>query len=214
MTPPPPRPREPRAPGLTARQEEIVDAAIAEVREEGWASLTVRRLADRLGVTDPALYRHFAGKGALVLAIADRMESLLLPPIRAIAAEPGTPPRSKIERILGHHVDLILATDGLPVLLISEAATGDARMAERLRGIMGEYMAILAGLIAGLTEGADAPPPQETLLQLLGLPAVVAIQRRLMPDRALADEAVRALVVRHVRQVLPRPAPQRNKEKP
>jgi len=212
MSPPPPRPREPRAPGLTARQEEIVDAAIAEVREEGWAGLTVRRLADRLGVTDPALYRHFAGKGALALAIADRMESLLLPPIRAIAAEPSTPPRTKIERILAHHVDLILATDGLPVLLISEAATGDARMADRLRGIMGEYMGILTGLIADLAAGA--PPPQETLLQLLGLPAVVAIQRRLMPDRKLADDAVRALVVRHVRQVLPRAASSRPKEKP
>ncbi len=198
---------------LTPRQDEIVDAAIAVVREEGWASLTVRRLADRLGVTDPALYRHFAGKGELALAIADRMQIALLGPIRAIAAESKTSPQARIGRILAHHVDLILATDGLPVLLISEAATGDARMADRLRGVMGEYMTILVGLIAALPRAADALLPQETLLQLLGLPAIVAIQRRLMPDHAPTDEAVRRIVACHVRQVLPRAPSAREKEK-
>lgn len=207
LVPTPSRPRP-----LTPRQEEIVEAAIGVVREEGWSSLTVRRLAERLGVTDPALYRHFAGKGELALAIAGRMQASLLGPARAIAADSRLSARKKIERILVHHVDLVLATDGLPVLLIAEAATGDPAMAERLRAIMGEYAAILLGLLAALAPGPAAPSPRATLIQLLGLPAVVAIQRRLLPELAPSEPELRRLAVRHVRQVLPRSAPKRRRQ--
>ncbi|GMU64217.1 MAG: hypothetical protein AMXMBFR36_04910 [Acidobacteriota bacterium] len=195
----------------TPRQEEIVDAAIDLVREGGWPHLTVRRLAKRLGVTDPALYRHFAGKGEVALAIADRMQALLLGPVRAIAAEPATAPRRKIERIVTHHVELLLATDGLPMLLMAEAATGDERLAAKLRQVMGEYMATLAGLVAALPRRASTAPPAEVVLQLLGLPAVVALQRRLMPGRSLSDAQVRRTLARHLRQVLPA-QPGRRKE--
>jgi len=215
MSPEPPsRPDAPPA-DLTRRQQEIIDAAIAVVREEGWSNLTVRRLADRLGVTDPALYRHFRGKGELALAIADRLQGMLLGPIREIARDPASPPESKIERILTHHVDLILATDGLPVLLMAEAATGDERLAGRLRQIMGEYMATVTGLIAALPgRDAESAAPEEVLLQLLGLPAVVALQLRLMPARRLAADRIRATVARHVRQVLGGARTEATKENP
>lgn len=192
---------------LTPRQQEIVDAAVRVVREEGWSSLTVRRLAERLGVTDPALYRHFRSKGELALAIADRMQEMLLGPIRRIAANAAATPAERIERILLHHVDLILATDGLPILLMAEAATGDERLAGRLRQIMGEYMATVTAQIAALPGRAESDPaPEEVLFQLIGLPAVVALQLRLLPERRLPEEQVRRMVARHVRQVL---APER-----
>jgi AcrR family transcriptional regulator len=200
-----------RPPHRTPRQEEIVDAAIALVREGGWPHLTVRRLAKRLGVTDPALYRHFSGKGELALAIADRMLALLLGPVRAIAAEPATPPRRKIERIVAHHVELLLATDGLPMLLMAEAATGDERLAARLRQVMGEYLATLTGLVAALPRRERSVRPEEIVLQLVGLPAIVALQRRLMPDRRIADARIRRTLARHLRQVLP-PEPRKRRE--
>lgn len=200
-----------RPPHRTPRQEEIVDAAIALVHEGGWPHLTVRRLAKRLGVTDPALYRHFAGKGELALAIADRMQALLLGPVRAIAAEPATPPREKIERIVAHHVELLLATDGLPVLLMAEAATGDERLATRLRPVMGEYLATLAGLVAALPGRDRSVRPEEIVLQLVGLPAVVALQRRLLPERGIPGARIRRTLARHLRQVLP-PEPRQRRE--
>jgi AcrR family transcriptional regulator len=196
----------------TPRQEEIVDAAIALVREGGWQHLTVRRLARRLGVTDPALYRHFSGKGELALAIADRMQALLLGPVRAIAAEKGSPTRSRIERIVAHHVELLLATDGLPMLLMAEAATGDERLAARLRQVMGEYLAILGGLVAELPGRERGVRPEEIVLQLVGLPAIVALQRRLMPGRGIADARIRHTLARHLRQVLPREPRARREE--
>ncbi len=194
---------------LTPRQEEIVQAAMAVVREEGWAHLTVRRLAERLGVTDPALYRHFEGKGELALAIASRLQRLLLEPVRAIAAESAVPARLRVERILRHHLDLVLATGGLPVLLIAEASTGDARLAERLRGIMEEYARLLGGLLAELepagAPGGEPATPDELVLQLIALPAAVALRCRLFPDRRPEPERLRWLMARHVDRVLSPP---------
>jgi AcrR family transcriptional regulator len=53
-------------------REALVRAAIQGVEEHGHVALSLRALADRLGVTQPAVYRHFASKEALLAAVADR----------------------------------------------------------------------------------------------------------------------------------------------
>ena len=53
----------------TPRQEELLDLALALTREVGLAGLTVRKLAERAGFTEAALYRHFHNKQALLLAM-------------------------------------------------------------------------------------------------------------------------------------------------
>ncbi|SHF08437.1 TetR/AcrR family transcriptional regulator C-terminal domain-containing protein [Streptoalloteichus hindustanus] len=52
-------------------RETIVNAAVDLVDEVGLDEFTTRRLADRLAVKQPALYYHFAGKTALLEAVAD-----------------------------------------------------------------------------------------------------------------------------------------------
>ena len=55
--------------GLTARQ--ILTVARALVEREGVESLTMRGLADELGVAPNSIYSHFADKAALVDAVLD-----------------------------------------------------------------------------------------------------------------------------------------------
>jgi len=50
------------APG---RRGEILDAALAVFAEKGYEAGTMREIASRVGVTEPALYRHYSGKEAL-----------------------------------------------------------------------------------------------------------------------------------------------------
>lgn len=47
------------------RRGEILDAALSVFAEKGYEGGTMREIAARLGVTEPALYRHYAGKEAL-----------------------------------------------------------------------------------------------------------------------------------------------------
>jgi AcrR family transcriptional regulator len=49
-----------------------VEIAIREVEKRGHTEVTLDHVAARLGVTRPALYRHFADKRALLIEVAQR----------------------------------------------------------------------------------------------------------------------------------------------
>jgi AcrR family transcriptional regulator len=48
----------------------LLEEALRTIEKEGVASLTLRSVGDRLGVSRTALYRHFADKSALLAAVA------------------------------------------------------------------------------------------------------------------------------------------------
>jgi AcrR family transcriptional regulator len=54
-------------------REQVVSAAMALADEAGLDAVSLRRVADRLGVTPMALYRHVASKDDLLDAMADRL---------------------------------------------------------------------------------------------------------------------------------------------
>lgn len=60
---------------LSPRGEQIVDVAIKLLSEGGIAAFTIKNLADAVGVSEPALYRHFNGKMDILLAILDQLEA-------------------------------------------------------------------------------------------------------------------------------------------
>lgn len=53
----------------TGRKAEIVEAATEVFAEKGYDAGSMREIATRVGVSEPALYRHFPGKEALFIAI-------------------------------------------------------------------------------------------------------------------------------------------------
>lgn len=54
---------------LSPRAREIVDAALELLEEEGPEGLSMRRLAERLGMRAPSIYKHLPDKQALEAAI-------------------------------------------------------------------------------------------------------------------------------------------------
>lgn len=60
---------------MTARSEQIVDAAIQLLSQGGIEALTIKKLAKAVGVSEPALYRHFESKIDILVAILKRMEA-------------------------------------------------------------------------------------------------------------------------------------------
>ncbi|MDA8370781.1 MAG: TetR/AcrR family transcriptional regulator [Nocardiopsaceae bacterium] len=52
------------------RHQLIVTAAREMAEAEGWGAVTTRRLAERIEYSQPVLYSHFAGKNAIVAAVA------------------------------------------------------------------------------------------------------------------------------------------------
>ncbi|MFG1942005.1 TetR/AcrR family transcriptional regulator [Nonomuraea sp. NPDC048826] len=60
---------------MSERSRQIVEAAVCLVEEGGTEALTMRALAERLGIRAPSLYKHFPDKAAVeaeVIALAMR----------------------------------------------------------------------------------------------------------------------------------------------
>lgn len=62
------RGRPPRSAGPTTK-ERILDAALEVFSERGFDGATVRQIAAKVGVSDPALYSHFKGKKEIFEAL-------------------------------------------------------------------------------------------------------------------------------------------------
>ncbi|MFG1791522.1 TetR/AcrR family transcriptional regulator [Nocardia sp. NPDC049149] len=54
------------------RQQRIIDTARELAESQGWEAVTVRKLAERIEYSQPVLYSHFAGKAAIVAAVAEQ----------------------------------------------------------------------------------------------------------------------------------------------
>ena len=54
------------------RRDEILHAAKELFLEQGYDSTTIRKIADRVGISAPALYLYFRDKEALLLALCDQ----------------------------------------------------------------------------------------------------------------------------------------------
>jgi AcrR family transcriptional regulator len=64
---------------MSQRRQEIVDAAMAIADKGGLDAVSMRTVAERVGVTPMALYRHFDGKVALLDGMVERLVISLQP---------------------------------------------------------------------------------------------------------------------------------------
>ena len=78
--------RKRRGEGYT-RRDEILAAAKELFLEEGYAATTIRKIADRVGVSAPALYLYFADKEAIMLALCDQTFGFLIDKMAEIDAQ-------------------------------------------------------------------------------------------------------------------------------
>ncbi|MDP3892374.1 TetR/AcrR family transcriptional regulator [Nocardioides sp.] len=79
-----------------ASRREIVDAAWEVAREHGLAALTLRLVAERVGMRPPSLYSHFDSKHAIYDAMFGQA---WLEYEQAVAAEMAAPPRAPRETV-------------------------------------------------------------------------------------------------------------------
>src|SRR4051812_17715052 len=53
-----------------ARRAQIISAARRIAEQEGWSSVTVRRLSDEISYSQPVLYSHFGSREEILAAVA------------------------------------------------------------------------------------------------------------------------------------------------
>ena len=74
----------------------ILDAALSIVKQEGWQALSMRKIADVIEYTAPIIYEYFASKEAIVLELTKTGFSILTQQIKA-AKEQHQLPAKQLE---------------------------------------------------------------------------------------------------------------------
>jgi AcrR family transcriptional regulator len=90
------------APDLDLRRDQIVRCARDLAEADGWSAVTMRRLAGELGVTQPVLYSAFAGRQALIDAVALNGFSDLAAALKAVDASPMARMRAYLDFAAAH----------------------------------------------------------------------------------------------------------------
>ncbi len=61
---------------LTERQAEIIETSINLIATKGIQGLTIKNLSKEIGISEPAIYRHFESKTDILLAILKNFEEM------------------------------------------------------------------------------------------------------------------------------------------
>lgn len=127
----------PRAPGQRAglTHERVLRGARELVAERGAGGLTMRALAQRLGVVPNTLYSHVSSKTGLVDDLLDAALSEVAPPARA-----GESPADRMHDLMSSTYRVLLVhADLLPLFLARRGSRG--RNAQRLGDQMLDLLA-------------------------------------------------------------------------
>lgn len=101
------------------RRAVIVEAVVDLAAEQNPGDITTTAIAQRMGLTQGALFRHFPTKGAILEAVMSWVGDHLLARVDA-AAEGVASPVAALEAVFMAHVDFVSQHPGVPRMLFGE----------------------------------------------------------------------------------------------
>jgi AcrR family transcriptional regulator len=142
------QPRRRYAPRLPPeqRREQLIDAALSVILEQGYARVSIEAVARTAGVTRPVVYDHFPNLGRLLYALIEREERYAIEQLEQIVPDefgeqdPTELFAGGVFRFLEAVADrpatwriILLPLDGTPAIVREHVETNRARILERLQ---------------------------------------------------------------------------------
>jgi AcrR family transcriptional regulator len=139
-----------------SRQQQIIEAAAKLIFKSGSEHLTVRRIADEVGITEGAIYRHFKSKKSILSFLLIHIEEILLKDISTERASAVPVTLSTIEEIIGNHFSAIDLRKGFSFQVIAEIISlGDRELNKQASQTIDKYISRLKELLNdGVRDGA------------------------------------------------------------
>lgn len=176
------------------RQREIVATVLALARERGPDAITTQAIADRVGVTQGAIFRHFPDKQAIWLAVFVWIRESLGMALAAAIDETASP-LARIEQTFLAHAAFIADNPGVPRVLFHELQyPGDSPVRVEVRAMIGGYRRRLARLFAQAKAVGELQPDLDAELApvtFIGAMQGLVIQASLAGDEAGMLECAR-----------------------
>lgn len=129
------------------RQAALVAAALALAAERSPAAVTTADLAQAVGITQGAVFRHFDSKEAIWVAVIDLAHQQLLGRLQA-AADAQAQPLAALRAVFLEHVAFVVEHPGVPRVIFQELQhPEDTPLKARVRQLMQAYRTLLTGLL-------------------------------------------------------------------
>lgn len=181
------------------RQAALVEAALSLAAQRSPADITTGDLAQAVGITQGAVFRHFSNKEAVWLAVLDWTADTLMRRLQAVAdAELANldkfAPLAALQAVFMAHVDFVVAHPGVPRVIFQELQQAqDTALKARVRGLMQRYRTLLMDVLEHaqaqrlLTPGSDL---QAAAVLFVGSVQGLVMQSLISGDvRAMAQQA-------------------------
>ena len=131
---------------MTERQKEIVEKAIKLIAEHGIQSVTIKNLAYEIGVSEPALYRHFKNKFEILNAVIEFFILKAQPAIKKL--HESEEPLIRIENFIKTHFNIFNENNNLGRVIFSESNfQNEAKLLGKLTNLMDKSRARLEAVI-------------------------------------------------------------------
>ncbi len=197
----------------SARRQQIVDAALAILNEQGVHRLTAAEIAARVGISDGTIFRHFPNKEAIVQAAIDSFEALLFagfPP-----ADPD--PLARLRTFFIGRLALLREHPAIFQLAFTDrlAEAAGQEGADRMRAIVLRQFAFVRHCLVEAQErgdvGADLAPETLvwTVIGMLRGVSMVLQQGVIGPELISGESVWQNLETLLRRSAVPRGVPQR-----
>ena len=139
-----------------ARPAELLDAALAEFFEKGFAAARLEDIATRAGVSKGTIYLYYSSKEEVFEALVRAIPQPNVEQIRAIAADPSMPADVLLERVL-RFMGGVLQDERMmkfPRLVIGEAGRFPKLAETYKREIISRGASVISGIIErGIAQG-------------------------------------------------------------
>ncbi|MBE0651024.1 MAG: TetR/AcrR family transcriptional regulator [Bacteroidales bacterium] len=180
------------------RQEQIKQAVLDIIYTEGLKNLSTRNLAKHIGLSEGAIFRHFAKKQDITLAIVRDVQKDLIGELRSIAFS-NFDPEDRLNQFLCHTVKYLLDNKGITMLMFSEASrNNDVVLKESLQQVFNSQKQLVSAIVLdGVAIGKwDGSIPVEYIADLyMGIPLSLNIELVLNQGKFQMDNFCQRMLV-------------------
>lgn len=161
------------------RKAQIVAEVLRVADEIGPDRLSTTDVARAVGISQPAIFRHFPTKGALWLAVAEDVADRLHT-VWAAAEARASGPKARLKALISAQLSAISETPALPSILFSrELQVDNQNLRDVFRGLLGTFQGRLVAVLRDLQAAGDLRrdvTPEDVAILLTSLVQGVAIR--------------------------------------
>lgn len=128
---------------LTDRQKDFLQASIQIVSKQGFSKLTIRNVAAAVGVTEPAVYRHFPNKLALLTAMLEDLQGAIMPHFLALRDGTEDPELNFNNFIRNLFEEFKQRPAYAPFIFSEEIFHNEPQLRSKLQQVLGENIGVL-----------------------------------------------------------------------